>query len=195
MKIVLPNLKCIDYTNELTTSAALLSEITDLVASNLIKNQQFTNIFNYYLVGEDSELIVKFDSKHRQVYVVDQELYKDIKVEKMSCVGTFDMKGFLRAEIEKTSTSKKREVKQTAKDQSKQYNQTNNIADQQLSLAEQQLQYFTGQQFTDPTMAYYQQYQQQFGGYSMVPGYPQGIAGFDQSSFIQQPEQDTLTDQ
>ena len=135
MKIVLPNLKCIDYTTEPTTSAALLSEIAEVVAANLIKNQQFTNIFNYYLVGEDSELIVKFDSKHRQVYVVDQELYKEIKVEKMSSAGTFDMKGFLRAEIERTGTNKKREVKQAAKDQNK-YHQTTNIADQQSNIAE-----------------------------------------------------------
>jgi hypothetical protein len=134
MKIVLPNLKCIDYNNDLTTSAALLSEIQDVVASNLIKNQQFTNIFNYYLVGEDSELIVKFDNRHRQVYVVDQELYKEIKVEKMSSAGTFDMKGFLRAEIERSNSNKKREVKQASKDSSK-YLQTSSIADQQ-SIAE-----------------------------------------------------------
>lgn len=68
------------------------------------------------MVDENSELIVKFDSVHSQIYVVDQELYKEIKVEKMSSVGTFDIKAFLKSEIERANPNKKRDVKLASKE-------------------------------------------------------------------------------
>ena len=104
MKIILPNLKEVEFTPSHQLSAQyssiqFLTEIQDLIKQNTDPKGSFKRLDDYYIVSQDGELAVNIDKSIQIVYIVDKSTLQDIRMEKMTSDSTdgFDIQTFLKS--------------------------------------------------------------------------------------------------